>query len=247
MPKKIIPIEFHSIDSTHAFIKRNYLTFPVDSITRVTTNMQTAGKGRSHKNWISSPNQNLCISYFFTLAKTPPDLGNLAQVTTVIVAHLLKSHHLIPQIKWPNDLLVCYKKIAGTLCEWIDVGDKLGIIMSLGLNVNMVKHDLKQIDQPATSMYAELGHLLCLQILTSQLDSLINEAIIHYEREGFEFFRSSYESYLIGQGRFITYLSKGTRQEAIFDHLTSDGRIALRLKTGEVLTVSSGEITSIRF
>ena len=245
--KNIIPIEFHSIDSTHAFVKRNYLNFPIHSITRVTANAQTAGKGRTNKQWISPPNQNILISYFLTLAKTQPDLSNLAQVIAVAAAEWLKHYRFNPQIKWPNDLLIQGKKIAGALCEWIDMKIQLGAILSLGINVNMDQSQLETIDQPATSMRAESGHRYSIKSLVSRLDLSIAVALDHYKRTGFSFFHPAYDSYLIGKGRAITYFFKGAAQEATLDSLNADGRLNIRLKTGKIRTVSSGEIESIRF
>ncbi|MEM7175269.1 MAG: biotin--[acetyl-CoA-carboxylase] ligase [Chlamydiota bacterium] len=244
--KNIIPIEFDSIDSTHAFVKRNYLYFPAHFITRVTATAQTAGKGRTNKRWISPPHQNIYISYFLTLNKAQPDLSNLAQVVAVTAAEWLEHYRFHPQIKWPNDLLIQGKKVAGALCEWIDMKTQLGAILSLGINVNMDPSQLEIIDQPATSMYAASGQRYSIKDLISQLDLSIAVAIEHYKRAGFRFFYLSYDSYLIGKGNAITYFCKGATQEAILDSLNADGRLNIRLKTGEVHTVSSGEIESIR-
>ena len=107
-------------------------------VTRVTAAHQTAGKGQFNRKWVSSKGQNICVTYFFSLNKTAHRLSNLAQLMSLSITKLLKAHEMTSQIKWPNDILVDQKKIAGVLCEVIDLKEDYGVILGAGININMM-------------------------------------------------------------------------------------------------------------
>ena len=73
------------------------------------------------------------------------------------LATCLIEEGLHPTFKWPNDLLLNEKKVAGILCEVLFEPTFIQAIIGVGLNLNMESADLSQIDQPATSLKEETG------------------------------------------------------------------------------------------
>ncbi|MBI3900670.1 MAG: biotin--[acetyl-CoA-carboxylase] ligase, partial [Chlamydiia bacterium] len=137
--------------------KREYLSFPSKKVTCITADVQTAGRGRFRRPWRSPPHTNLLASFCFQLPIAFPKLPYLAQLMAQSLATCLIQDGLRPSFKWPNDLLLNGKKVAGILCEVCFEPTFIQAIIGVGVNLNMEPSDLSLIDQPATSLKAETG------------------------------------------------------------------------------------------
>jgi len=113
--KSISYIHFDTIDSTNTWAKNNAKTLDPDQITCITALEQTAGRGRWLRKWISPKGQNIYATIYFCLSKNCKQLSNVGQILSLSCAKVLKSKGFLPQIKWPNDLLLEKKKVAGVL------------------------------------------------------------------------------------------------------------------------------------
>ncbi len=247
MQNTVLTHHLATVDSTHAFVKRHYCEYPKDAITRVLASTQTEGRGRSGQSWLSPPHQNLYLTYFAYLPKTQPDLANLAQVTAVTVIQFLDHYDLPCRIKWPNDLLVSNKKIAGTLCEWLDQGDSYATLFSVGINVNMTEETLSPLHGSATSMHLETKLTYSLEPLAATFDTLLATSIALYKRRGFAPFFSTCDRLLVGKGKPIRCLFNGSPREGVLEGLHPDGRLEIRFSSSELYLATSLEITKLRF
>lgn len=102
-----------------SLLKSDFFLEGVDE-SAVWTQFQTAGKGRfADRQWIAAKGESLLVTFVLNPARyraKPPMMPLLAGLA---LARYLRSLGLDPQIKWPNDLLIEGKKIAGILCRWI--------------------------------------------------------------------------------------------------------------------------------
>ena len=118
-----------------------------------TADFQTAGRGRLDHKWLSPPGTNLMMSAVLSVADLAPDhAATLPLVAGLAVVKALTSliphpSSLIPLLKWPNDVLVDGKKIAGILCE----RDGDNVIVGIGVNVGQTEFDAELADR-ATSL-----------------------------------------------------------------------------------------------
>src|SRR4029077_7189564 len=103
-------------------------------------------------------NLNIYATFCFWFDLQRTDIGHIPQLLALSAAQTLEEQGFLPTIKWPNDLLLRDKKVAGILCETILEQGLRGIVCGIGLNVNMPLHILNQIDRPATSLLFEGGH-----------------------------------------------------------------------------------------
>ena len=145
---------YHLAAAVYAFA---YL-FPEDGAgegTLVIAEEQTAGRGRFGRQWVSPPGLNL----YFTVVLRPDihRLRALAQVAPLAVCRMLESHTSIrPLIKWPNDVLVVRRKLAGILIETEFAGENPRYaLVGIGLNVNF-RPGGTPLDGIATSIAQEL-------------------------------------------------------------------------------------------
>lgn len=150
-----IHYHFETLPSTNLFAKENVTRFNRKALTVVTAGSQTAGYGQLGKKWFSPPEKNLYVSFCLFVDKEVEPFF-VTQKMAAILQKLLLDYNVIAEIKWPNDLLVSKKKIAGILTETV-VLEEVAIIIGIGLNVNLEEKELQGIDQPATSLFIETG------------------------------------------------------------------------------------------
>jgi len=129
----------------------------------VISDEQTAGRGRSGRKWYSPPRSALACSLI--LRPSPAELKYPARITGLGALALIDSLRvlgLFPQIKWPNDVLINGRKVAGILVESDWLGNNLKACV-LGLGVNVLKASTPPPESmafPATCIEVELGHPL---------------------------------------------------------------------------------------
>lgn len=156
------------IDSTNKYALERFEELQDGAL--VCAMSQTAGRGRHQRVWQSPPGENVYASF---VVKNFPDpihraswIGSLAVLDTF--AELLPE--LEVWLKWPNDVYCGERKIAGLLCEGYARGGCRGVVIGMGVNINMPAEALDRIDQPATSVLRETGHELNLKKFIKLLD-----------------------------------------------------------------------------
>jgi BirA family biotin operon repressor/biotin-[acetyl-CoA-carboxylase] ligase len=232
-----------TIDSTNAWAKREAATFDRDSLTVVTAEEQTAGYGRRHRRWISSTNENITVSFCFFVPLDFECVFNVAQVISLAIAQCFDQLHFKIRLKWPNDLMIHGRKVGGILCETSADSSHLCVVAGVGLNVNMKKEALGEIDQPATSLAVEYGSPLELERTFDVLMHAVGATLEMFIHRGFDPFLQEYR-------RFLTHASNDLMQIHQADRLTTgrfvgideSGALQLRLADGSVATIVAGEV-----
>ena len=137
-------IELYSIDSTNAYLKRNYKNFPSETV--VIAKKQTEGYGRRGNDWVSNYG-GLWYSVLFKPLKRPMNPWHYVRIFSLAIYDTLEKYNIKSKIKWPNDILVDEKKICGIASEGIIKGKKPeAIIVGIGMNVNNeIPNDLKNV------------------------------------------------------------------------------------------------------
>lgn len=156
---EIVEIHLQSVDSTNTYAKTHGIHFAKDKITCITAEEQTGGKGQFQRKWISPPNVNLYATFYFHLPLNTPHLTEQSLILAKSIKKVLEQLGMHATMKWPNDVLIGGKKIAGVLCETEFHKTHIEVILGFGLNVNMEIEDLAKIDQPATSLKNETGKI----------------------------------------------------------------------------------------
>ncbi|MCQ2285960.1 MAG: biotin--[acetyl-CoA-carboxylase] ligase [Bacteroidales bacterium] len=139
---------------------------------------QTSGRGLAQNQWESAPNENLLCSIHFCPSLIPRQQFAFNQCFTLAVRQTIKQFVRNVQIKWPNDLYVDDKKIAGILIEHTISGNKITrTIAGLGLNVNQIQFS-KRIPNP-TSLRINTQ---CFHDVAQILEILLQNLQQYYER-----------------------------------------------------------------
>jgi BirA family biotin operon repressor/biotin-[acetyl-CoA-carboxylase] ligase len=193
---------FKELESTNTYLKK----LPAEKIEHgmvCLTDDQTQGRGQYKRKWDSEPGQNLTFSLAFT-----PSSADRLHVLTLACA-LASVQHLnnffgtsCTCIKWPNDVLLNDKKVAGILTETVFSGNRLGrLIIGIGINVNqeMFTNGLKN---KATSVRLALGEKINREAFLSNLLGRIEYNYNLWHRRQADLLKSINKN-IRGYGRWI--------------------------------------------
>jgi len=222
-------IHLNEINSTNDYVKKNISE--LDHLTFVYSDRQTSGRGRLQRTWVDSGDENL----FLTIVIKPENkskfpYANFTQYLCVILSLVLEEdYNLIPQIKWPNDVLINGKKIAGILAEGsVRGGELVGLALGIGVNLNTTHDKLLKIDKPATSIFNEIGTVTDKTVF---LEKLYNKFCLLYDKfvcEGFTSIKNSFEKRAMFIGKQISINVLGEIHEGIAVGVTDEGSLILK-------------------
>jgi BirA family biotin operon repressor/biotin-[acetyl-CoA-carboxylase] ligase len=149
---------------------------------------QTHGKGRLKRSWLSLPRRGI---YMSMILRTPLAIQQAPQSALVAALALVKvlstQYHLSVTVKWPNDILIQGKKVAGILTEMQSDQDMIRfLIMGIGINVNHTAAELEgPLRYPATSLAIELGNSINRQELLLRILHQFEKGHERFLKEGF--------------------------------------------------------------
>lgn len=138
----------------------------------VVADHQTAGRGRLGRTWFSAPGGCLLLSVVLRPAVPPEDLALINLAAAVAVCRAVAELGLEPRVKWPNDVILGGRKVAGILSEAEGAqGSSTTVVLGAGINVNVAREQLPEdLRETATSLAAEAGHAFDrLQLLSGFL------------------------------------------------------------------------------
>ena len=119
--------------------------------------MQTDGKGRRGKTWVSPASGNLYASIGWRWPQDQADIGMLSLAVGCAIAEALETDFGVSvQLKWPNDLIVEDGKLGGILIDLIPDTEGLVSIIGIGLNIAMSSHMASTVDQAWTDLHSLL-------------------------------------------------------------------------------------------
>lgn len=217
--------------------------------TVVLADSQTGGKGRRGRVWISPSGVNLYCSVILRPVIMPHEAPQLTFISAVAVARTIElTTGLLPKIKWPNDILISGKKVAGLLNEMSAETDGINfVILGIGVNVNMSADQLSvDLRHPATSLLLESGAGVDLSrftgILLGELDRLYTDFLAH----GFEPVREEWQERCNAKGRQVLVSDSGTLcTGGRFVGIDSDGALLLRAEDGVQHRITCGDVRVI--
>lgn len=209
---------------------------------------QSAGKGRLQRPWYSPFAENIYLSLRYTLEKDISELSGLSLVTALAICKALdesadlKNESLT--IKWPNDIYLQGKKLAGILIEIeAESHGRCNVIIGIGINVNMQKALKKQIDQDWSSIFSATGNytdrnLICVSVI----NTLINYLDI-FSTNGLTYFLTEWKQRDHLQNKTISIKTGNETHQGIYKGINQLGHLKLLKTDGETLSFSSGDAT----
>ncbi|MCF7817680.1 MAG: biotin--[acetyl-CoA-carboxylase] ligase [Kiritimatiellales bacterium] len=205
---------------------------------------QTAGRGRQDRKWLSAPNQNLCFSLFMHTDAALIQVPSLTMATALAVNDLLRGMGIRSAPKWPNDVLVGDRKICGILSERAERPGlpRAGIIIGIGLNVNLSSEEAKMIDRPATSILIETGKARDLNQTLARLFQPLEHWIGEWESGGFANLRKTWTEQAGPIGKPLAVHDGDLKKNGALAGFGDHGELLLQTTQG-IETIWSGDVS----
>jgi BirA family transcriptional regulator, biotin operon repressor / biotin---[acetyl-CoA-carboxylase] ligase len=216
---------------------------------------QTAGKGRLGRRWFDTPGNNILVSFVLHPLFAPHHLVKLASLA--VVDAIYKTCGVSATIKWPNDTLIGTRKVSGVLVETSRTSaGQLVAILGIGVNVNGQMRtwsedlqDQASLIAAATTLETECGRPISRETLLSHL-------LLHVETDYYALqeeakaapkqistlIHERWRRQLSTLGRTVEVRQGDTIVEGIAEDINTSGELLLRRRSGELVTVTWGDV-----
>ena len=209
---------------------------------------QTAGRGRRGRQWSSPKDSGCYVSVLLRPSIMPSDAAMITLIAGLALAKTLNKLYLTEaRIKWPNDIVIQGKKVAGILTEMsaeIECVNYLAV--GIGLNVSQ-KAFPDEIATIATSIEIIKGNKQIEFIRHEYIKALITEFMhninLFYKTRDLSFMKKEYEQLCLNINGEIRIEKNNESYVGIGQGITNNGELNVRTNDGKILTVNSGEVS----
>ncbi|QPA32962.1 biotin--[acetyl-CoA-carboxylase] ligase [Thermaerobacillus caldiproteolyticus] len=213
--------------------------------TLVVAEQQIAGRGRMARNWFSPKGTGIWMSLILRPPIPPQKAPQLTLLTAVAIAQAIQDvTGLVPDIKWPNDILINGKKCVGILTELQAEPDRIhSVIIGMGINVNQtVEQFPEDIRAIATSLAIEKGEKIKRAELIQEILFKIEMLYRQYLQHGFRPIKLLWEGYAISIGKEITARTLSGTLRGMALGITDEGVLMLEDADGNIHYIHSADI-----
>lgn len=238
-------LDFETVDSTNSEALR-LANSGVRGDFLIRTHKQTGGRGQKGREWISI-NGNLHASILlesYALPKNNPQLSFVvanAMYDTILELAEVQKASINIQLKWPNDILIDGKKVAGILLESITCQNKNNVIIGFGVNVIKAPASL---GQQVTCLFDEgliLGNSdVFLHILMNHFNRSYQEWCLDND---FTSIRKKWMQHAYNLNQVITINDGVQSVSGVFKEIDHDGALCMQLEDGRVCVFYAGDIS----
>ena len=206
---------------------------------------QTHGRGRLSRRWESPPFKNLSLSFILRPRLSPrhaPQITLAAAVALVETAGSFLPRH--PSIKWPNDILVDGKKLAGILTEAAcDTGRVEYVILGIGLNLNYRADAMpEELRHRATSMADLIGRNVSRESVLVRLIQDLDRCYGELEESGFEALRPRWEAHFALRGQRVQVEVGGQTVIGLAQGIDREGALIVEDEQGQRRSIVAGDV-----
>jgi len=207
---------------------------------------QTRGRGRLGRKWISPAHKGLWFSVLLRPDLRPQETTQLTVASATALRRAIQSETgLKPEIKWPNDILIRGKKVAGILTELSAEVDRVKhIILGIGVDVNLNANEFPpELRKTATSLKIETGENVSRAELAV---AILRELDFDYARicgGKFPAVADEWESGCATIGKNVTVHIGERKIHGRAESLGDDGALLLRTEHGRLETITGGDVT----
>lgn len=213
--------------------------------TVVVADEQLQGRGRLSRPWYSKKGKGIWMSIILRPDMEPYRAPQLTLLTAVATSNMLKQTAKIPvQIKWPNDIYIHDRKLAGILTEMQGEQDRIEyVIIGIGMNINHSHADFPEdVENKATSLKIESEKEWKREPFIQALLKELEQLYALYMKEGFEPIKEMWEQSAYKLGEIITIHTSQHQWVGRLIGLHHDGALIVEDKDKKTHRIYSGEI-----
>jgi BirA family biotin operon repressor/biotin-[acetyl-CoA-carboxylase] ligase len=207
---------------------------------------QTRGRCRLGRVWLSPARKGIWFSVLLRPDLRPQETTQLTVASATALRRAIQSESgLDPEIKWPNDILIRGKKVAGILTELsAELNRVKHVILGIGVDANQNVNEFPaELRKTATSLKIETGKMISRPELAT---AILRELDHDYARVCGDFFADvadEWEAHCTTIGRTVTIQIGGRRVRGRAESLGDDGALLLRTEHGHLERISGGDVT----
>ncbi|MDD5108447.1 MAG: biotin--[acetyl-CoA-carboxylase] ligase [Candidatus Omnitrophica bacterium] len=211
----------------------------------VLTESQTKGRGRLGRNWFSPKYKGIYLSLILRPKILPAVSPVLTLMSAVSICEAVKNVSGVDvQIKWPNDIFIHNKKVAGILTEMNAEVDKVNfVVIGIGLNVN---NDKKSLISQATSLKELQGKPISRILLLQELLRRIENNYFILEDKGSRAIIDKWRTFSLTLGSRVKVYCQNKHIEGCAVNIDNDGSLLIRKDSGLIQKISSGDVMHCR-
>jgi len=236
--------EFEQVDSTNNLAFEMADKGELDGAV-ITAAEQLHGKGRLGRSWVSSAGKGLYFSVILRPNIPPSYIARYSLGVGVALQHVLSRYYKLPAlIKWPNDIIVNGKKIAGILMESRISGGSLGFIVAgIGINTNWDISDKEgEFRREPTALNLESGFPINHSLLLGRLLGALDAVHSGLQKKKWPRILSQARRNLFGFGIRAQVEITNELYNGFLEGLDDDGALLFKTEDGSLKTITSGEI-----
>lgn len=247
------------VESTNTFAMRLAQERPEEGVV-VLTDSQTAGKGRLGRRWVDVSGCNVLSSTVLRPLFPPHFLVMIASLAAVDA--IAETCGVVATIKWPNDVLVHERKVAGILIETShDIEGRMVAILGIGINVNgHIQNSEAPLSATAITLEEACGHVVSRETVIAHLLAHIETNYLALQQEstseGYTVFsetlsagepisrrlRERWRGKLATLGRTVEVRQGSTIISGFAEGVNDNGELLLRSHSGACVTITWGDV-----
>ncbi|MGE3308532.1 MAG: biotin--[acetyl-CoA-carboxylase] ligase [Limisphaerales bacterium] len=207
---------------------------------------QTRGRGRLGRPWVSPPGRGIWFSVLLRPLLRPQAATRLTVAAAIALARAIRREiPLKPEIKWPNDVMIHGRKVAGVLTELSGELDSVRhLILGIGVNANLVRDDFPpDLHASATSLRLELGRPIDRAALAAALLEELDAAYDCVTDDRFAPLADEWSAQCTTLGRDVSVVTGNRRIHGLAEALDSEGALLVRTEHGRLERIVGGDVT----
>lgn len=219
---------------------------------------QTKGRGRQGRPWETPPGKNLAVSFLLRPSLSAIEVSRLTLVAGTAVHEALgvvlgteRTSEL--KIKWPNDVILGGKKVAGILAESVSGGEtKEGripwVVIGIGIDVNADEEDFSpEVRKGATSLKIACGRAFDRESVFNSLLKAFERRYRVFVREGFAPIRDYVQAHGYLNGKQVHAAEGSLTVTGTVIGLSEEGGLLLRTEGGQIVSILAGDVRVSRY
>lgn len=204
---------------------------------------QESGRGRRGRTWVSPFGKNIYLSMLWSFNGGIGSLEGLSLVIAIAVERALTELGVDDaKLKWPNDVYLDNKKLAGILLEVSgEYSGHCQVVIGIGLNIKLSDYDAESIDQPWAQLSEYLGGIDRNTIAATMIDHLI-KAIEQFDKQGFVPFQEYWTARDAFLNKEVDLILPNVTRSGVARGVNSKGELLLKTEAG-LESINAGELS----
>lgn len=231
---------FDVVDSTNSVMTTQAQTRDVGGYIYV-AEFQTAGRGRRGRDWVGDFGRNIAMTIGFSFRRQLADLGGLSCVVGLALIQVLENLGVRAQLKWPNDIWVKDRKLAGILVELVQAPTGATAVIGIGMNVDLSPELMEKIDQEVIGLRT-LGVSVSREDLIVAIYDALSMNVAVFAEEGFARFVPAFDAAHRLHDSPAVLTSENATREGRVKGVDHDGALLFE-ENGSICRITGGEVS----